>query len=261
MSTPYPFDIIDDSELRDLRVEWERRRRALGIPEPRTDLAAIDLEVRRRRLQQKGEASIPRKVGQRRTALTSNNPNLDFKFLYPEAWQVREFDQEGHSGVFILGPRNRDDTFSLIMTVHVFPAWERKGKFATVAEVVEDYLRKSRQLANFREISRARGALVGVDALEIEIGYSIPLPINNVDAKETPIMERKIVFKKGPQFYDLAYTAVAEDYYAYLESFRDAVSTFKFRREREEARVFQPLVTLTPTYAVREKPEQYKTES
>ncbi|MBL7182925.1 MAG: hypothetical protein ISS50_00580 [Anaerolineae bacterium] len=68
------------------------------------------------------------------------------------------------------------------------------------------------------------------------------------------------MFKKGSQFYELVYTAVAEDYYAYLESFKDAVRTFKLRREREEARVFQPLVTLTPTYAVREKSEEYKTE-
>jgi len=127
--------------------------------------------------------------------------------------------------------------------------------------VVEDYLRKNRRQQNFREVSRAWGTLVGVDAVEIEISYTFPLPINSVNAKETPIMERKIVFKKGAQFYELTYTAVAEDYYAYLESFRDAVSTFKFRREREEARVFQPLVTLTPTYAVREKPEEYKTES
>jgi len=261
MSTPYPFDIIDDSELRDLRVEWERRRRALGIPEPRTDLAAIDLEVQRRRLQQKGEASIPRETGQQRTAFTSTNPRLDFKFLYPGAWQVREFERDGHSAVFVIGPRDQDDTFSLTMTVHVFPAWEREGKFASVAEVVEDYLRKSRQLANFCEISLARGDLVGVDAVEIEISYSIPLPINSVDAKDTSIMERKIVLKKGAQFYELAYATVAEDYYAYLESFRDAVSTFKFRREREEARVFQPLVTLTPTYAVREKSEDYETES
>ena len=246
--------VIDDSHLWELLDEWERRRRALGIPEPRTDLAAIDLEVQRQRLQQKGEASIPREAGQQRTAFTSTNPRLDFKFLYPGAWQVREFDQEGHSGVFILGPRNRDDTFSLTITVHVFPAWEQEGKFTTVAEVVEDYLRKNRQLANFREISRAQGAFVGVDAVEIEVGYSIPLPINDVNAKETPIMERKIMFKKGPQFYDLAYTAVAEDYYAYLESFR-------FGREREEARAFQPLVTLTPTYAVREETEGYKAES
>ena len=204
--------MIDDTHLWELLDEWERRRRALGIPEPPTDLAAIDLEVQRRRLQQKGEAS------------------------------------------------NRDDTHSLSISVHVFPAQEQKGKYATVAEVVEDYLRKNRRQQNFREVSRACGTLVGVDAVEIEISYTFPLPINSVNAKETPIVERRIVFKKGAQFYELTYTAVAEDYYAYLESFRDAVSTFKFQEEREQARVFQPLVTLTPTYAVREEAEEYKTD-
>jgi hypothetical protein len=231
----------------------------LGIPEPRTDLAAIDLEVQRQRLRREG-AAIPRKVGHR-TAFTSKNPHLDFEFLYPAAWQVREFDRDGHSEVFILGPRNRDDTFSLTITVHVFPAQEQEGKFATVAEVVEDYLRKHRQLLDFHEISHARGTLVGADAVEIEISYTMSLPLNNVDAKDTPIVERRIIFKKGAQFYELAYTAVAEDYYSYLESFQDAVRTFKFREEREEARVFQPLVTLTPTYAVREKTEEYRTGS
>jgi hypothetical protein len=259
MSISFP-KIIDDSELRDLLEEWERRRRALGIPEPRTDLAAIDVEVRRQRLQREG-AAIPREVGHQRTAFTSTNPRLDFEFLYPAAWQVREFDRDGHSTIFILGPRNREDTFSLTITVHVFPSQEQKGKFATVAEVVEAYLRKSCQLANFREVSRAWGTLVGVDAVEIEISYTMSLPLNNMDVKDTTIMERKIMFKKGSQFYELAYTAVAEDYYTYLESFKDAVRTFKFRREREEARVFQPLVTLTPRYAVREKSEEYKTES
>jgi len=43
MSIPYPFKVIDDSELHDLMEEWEQRRCALGIPEPPTDLAAIDL--------------------------------------------------------------------------------------------------------------------------------------------------------------------------------------------------------------------------
>lgn len=251
--------MIDDSHLWELKDLWDRRRRALGIPEPRTDLAAIDLEVQRQQLQQKGVGAIPRKVGHR-VAFTSTNPRLDFEFLYPAAWQVREFDRNGHSEVFILGPRNRDDTLSLAITVHVFPAQEQEGKFATVAEVVEDFVRKHRQLSGFREISRARGTLVGADAVEIEIGYAMLLPLNNPDAKDTPIMERRIIFKKGLQFYELTYTAVADDYYAYLESFQDAVRTFKFRREREEARIFQPLVTPTPAYAVREKSEEYKTD-
>jgi hypothetical protein len=253
--------VIDDSHLWELLDEWKRRRRALGIPEPRTDLAAIDLEVQRRQLQQKSEALVPRKVGQQRTAFASTNPRLDFEFLYPATWQLREFDRDAHNAVFILGPRNRDDTFSLTMTVHVFPTHEQNGKYATVAEVVEDYLGKSRHLSDFREISRARGTLVGAEAVEIEISYTMLLPLNSSSAKDTPIIERRIIFKKGSQFYELTYIAVAEDYYAYLESFEDAVRTFKFQEERGQTRVFQPLVTLTPTYAVREKPEEYEAES
>lgn len=192
---------------------------------------------------------------------TSTNPKLDFSFLYPTGWKVREIEEKDYSEVFIAGPRNEADTFTLSLIVSVIPAREKGGAFTTLDEMIADYLAKYESSANFREISRAWGTLVGVDAVEIEISYTFPLPINNVNAKETPTIERKIMFKKGPQFYELAYTAVAEDYYAYLESFKDAVRTFKFRREREEAKVFQPLVTLTPTYTVREKSEEYGSES
>jgi hypothetical protein len=198
--------------------------------------------------------------GESYAKFTSTNPKLDFSFLYPAGWKVREIEEKNYSEVFIAGPRNEADTFTLSLIVSVIPAREKGGAFSTLDEMVADYLAKHESSMNFREISRAWGTLVGVDAVEVEISYTFPLPVNNVNAKETPIMERKIMFKKGLQFYELAYTAVAEDYYANLGSFKDAVRTFKFREEREEARVFQPLVTLTPTYAVREESEEYKTE-
>lgn len=190
----------------------------------------------------------------------SANPKFDFSFLYPAGWKVREIEEKDYSEVFIAGPRNEADTFTLSLIVSVIPAQEKGGEFSTLKEVMSAYLARYQPSADFREMSRAWGTLVGVEAVEIEISYTFPLPINNVNAKETPIMERKLIFKKDAQFYELAYTAVAEDYYIYLESFKDAVRTFKFRREREEARVFQPLVTLVPTYAVREKSEEYKTD-
>ena len=195
------------------------------------------------------------------TRFISTSPKFGFSLLYPVGWKVREIEEKDYSEVFIAGPRNEADTFTLSLIVSVIPAREKGGEFGTLDEAMAAYLAQYESSANFREISRAWGTIVGVDAVEIEISYTFPLPINSVNAKETPIIERKIMFKKGAQFYELAYTAVAEDYYAYLESFRDAVSTFKFRRERGEARVFRPLVTLTPTYAVREKPEGYETES
>lgn len=197
--------------------------------------------------------------GESYAKFTSVNPKFDFSFLYPTGWKVREIEAKDYSEVFIAGPRNEADTLTLSLIVSIIPAREKGGSFSTLDEMMADYLAKYEPSVNFREISRAWGTFAGVDAVEIEISYTFPLPINNVNAKETPIMERKIIFKKDSQFYELAYTAVAEDYYTYLESFKDAVSTFKFREEREQARVFQPLVTLTPTYAVREKSEEYKT--
>ncbi|MBC8448420.1 MAG: hypothetical protein H8D78_11785 [Chloroflexi bacterium] len=248
---------IDDSHLWELKQLWDERRRALGISEPPTDLAAIDLEVQRQRLQQKA-AAIPREVRQRMT-FTSTNLRLDFEFLYPAVWQVREFDREGHSEVFILGPRNRDDTYSLAITVHVFPAQEQKGKYATVAEAVEDYLRKSRRLPNFREISQAHGTLAGAEAVELAISYTIPLPPNSMNPKDTPIIERRIILKRKGRFYELIYRAVEEDYYAFLTAFKTVIHTFEFRDRRVEAREFYPLVTQVPAYAMQEQGVEHET--
>lgn len=247
---------IDDTHLWELKQLWDERRRALGIPEPPTDLAAIDLEYQRRRLQQKG-AAIPHEVGNR-IIFTGANPRLDFEFLYPAAWQVQEFDQEDHSEVVILGPRNHDDTYSLAITVHVFPAQEQKGKYATVAEVIEDYLRKSRQQPNFHEISQVHGTLAGTKAAELAISYTMPLPPNSMDPKDTPIIERRIILKRKGQFYELIYRAVEEDYYAFLPAFKTVVHTFEFRDRRKETREFHPLVAQVPAYALREQGAEYK---
>jgi len=248
---------IDDTHLWELKQLWDERRRALGIPEPPTDLAAIDLEVQRQRLQQKG-SSIPPEVGNR-TAFTSANPRLDFEFLYPTAWQVREFDREDHSEVFILGPRNRDDTYSLALAVHVFPTQERGGKYVTVADVVEDYRRRSRRLTSFREIATSQGTLAGTEAVEVVISYTVPLPPGSATSKETPIVERRIIARRKGWFYELIYRAVEADYHTFLPVFRDAVRTFEFRGECAEDREFYPLITPLPAHAVREQGNGYNT--
>jgi hypothetical protein len=193
-----------------------------------------------------------------RTAFTSANPRLDFEFLYPTVWQVQEFDREGHSEVFILGPRNQDDTYSLAIAVHVFPAQERGGKYAAVADVVEDYRRRNRHLASFREIATSCGALAGTEAVEIVVSYTIPLPPGGASSQDTPIVERRIVVKRKDWFYELIYRAVEEDYYAFLPVFRDIVRTFEFRDRRKETREFHPLVTQVPAYAVREQGTGYE---
>ena len=118
----------------------------------------------------------------------SVNPTFDFSFLYPAGWKVREIEEKDYSEVFIAGPRNEADTFTVSLIVSIIPARGRGGESGTLDEAMAAYLARYQPSADFREISRAWGTLVGTDAVEIEISYTMSLPLNNVDAKDTPIM-------------------------------------------------------------------------
>lgn len=45
-----------------------------------------------------------------------------YTFLYPANWQVRETVEEERIKVFIAGPRDPEDTFSVGFTVRISPA-------------------------------------------------------------------------------------------------------------------------------------------
>jgi len=247
---------MDDSHLRELKRLWDRKRRTLGIPEPAMDLTAIDLEVQRECLQQEG-AAISRDVRQR-TPFTSANSLLDFEFFYPAAWQIQEFEREGHSEVFILGPKDRDNVYSLAIAVHVFPTQEQEGKHATIAEVVAAYLKKSGLLPNFQKISRVSGSIADAKAAELVTSYTLPLPLNSVNLKDIAIVERRIILKRKGHFYELIYRAVEEDYYMFLPAFKTMVHTFKFRGNGPETRDFYPLVSQVPHYIAQEEDADYE---
>jgi len=246
---------IDDSHLRELKELWEQGRKHARVSEPATDLSAIDLECRRQQWQAKGKP-VSRRV-RRYVAFSSANPRFSFAFLYPEAWEVKIFEDEGHGEVFILGPRNGENTYNLALAVHVFPAKEEGGKHVTLSQVLADRLERSKGLPGFREISKARGRLAGVNALEFEIGYSIPLPVGDSRVEDTPILERRILLERAGQFYELIYRAVEEDYHAYLEQFKDVVRTFEFQEERA-VRSYRPLVQM-PARVIGEEPGPYET--
>lgn len=183
---------------------------------------------------------------------TSTNPRFDFSFLYPSDWQVREVKGEDYDEVFILGPRNREDTYSLALIVRVTPTREKGGQYTGLGELIADYLARSERSTKFQEISRAYGSLAGVKAMEIEIGYTIPLPINTLNPKDTPIVERRIFLQKGGYFYEAIYRAVEEDYFTYLEAFKNMMRTFEFRDD-VTWREYRPLVIPVPAHATDEQ--------
>lgn len=190
----------------------------------------------------------------------STNPKLDFTFLHPGNWQVREVKGAGYDEVSILGPRNRQETYNLALAVRVTPTRKQGGRHAGYAEFVSDFLAKCERLSGFQEILRARGHLAGVEATEIEISYMIPLPINTLNPQETRIVERRILLEKGEHFYEVMYRAVEEDYYRYLEAFKNVVRTFEFRDDTAQ-QVYRPLVTPMPAHTAYESSAEYETNT
>jgi len=246
---------IDDTELIEAKKEWERRRKALGIPEPPTDLAAIDREYRHRRLQQRGPV-IPREI-RYYTAFASTNPHLRFAFHYPSDWQVREVDEEGYGEVFILGPRDRENTYNLALLVSVTPGKAQGGRFATLEEMVANRLSRSQRLTEFEVLSRVKGELASAEAVELMVSHKMPLLLAG-NRQEIPLMERWIIAARKGWFYELIYRVTAEDYYTYLDAFQTLVRTFEFVDERRDANIFYPLVTQSPTYALGEEQAGYE---
>lgn len=190
---------------------------------------------------------------------SSENSRLNFTFLYPQEWRALQNrgTKTNYDEVMIMGPRNRQNTYNLALIVRVTPLTQREGQFPTLDALVTNYL--ARQKHQFREISRAKGNLAGCDAIEIEIGYTMLLPINNVNPQEMPIIERRIFFQKTGNLYEMIYRAVEEDYYQYLDLFWDAVRTFEFKGETG-SQLHRPMVIPIPAHTLAEAHEEYKTK-
>ena len=187
---------------------------------------------------------------------TSDNPKLDFSFLYPGDWHLREVQGDGYDEVAILGPRDKADTYSLGVNVRVISTG-RKGGPANLDEAVTDYRTRNKKSTRFQETLQTRGNLAGLDAIEIEASYALPLPINTIRAKETPIIERRIFFEKGGSVYEIIYRAIEQDYYEYLDAFKDIVRTFRLRADVNR-RMHQPLVAPSSIPMAREDSTDYQ---
>lgn len=101
----------------------------------------------------------------------SANPKLDFSFLYPADWQIKEIEEKTYSEAFVRGPRNQTDTLNAGITVTVVPTREAGGEFATVEEALADYVARSQKLADWRELSRTSGSFLSYPAVEVTISY------------------------------------------------------------------------------------------
>lgn len=195
------------------------------------------------------------------TLFTSSNPQFDFSFLYPQDWELKEIEGKGYDEVFLQGPMSASSKYGLSFVLRVVPTKARGGKYSTANQLVDDYLNRVKEFANFKQLSKARGEFAAFEAVEFVVSYSMPLPLNTLTAEETTILERRIVVKRGPFFYVLIYSGTESDYHASLSSFEYMARTFQFSTDGvEEMRAFRPLVSPASPLVVREKGENYGPE-
>lgn len=179
---------------------------------------------------------------------------MPYTFLYPADWQAREIVEEDYVEVFIVGPRDQEDTFSVGFTVRISPASPQ-----TPEEAMIDLLNRFGQMPGFREIGRGSGLVAGRPAVEVEFAYNMLLPLNNLDPHKKTIRQRYVFLKDNDALVDLIYVAPDEMYDAWLPDFRTLVQNFRRTEERDDT-VFHSLIGVPDIAAVREATRDYKVE-
>ena len=193
----------------------------------------------------------------------SSQPRTPYTFLYPVGWDVREIVEDGYVEIFILGPVSRAGTYSTSLSVRMTRAASQ-----TPLEAANVLVSKYHAAFKAQERGPFSVTVAGRPAVEVEIVYSMLLPLNSLNAKQTPIRERRIFFEENNQLYELDYTAPEEDYETWLEAFRTLVESFAFSEEpvamapyrSVEGAVPQPVREESPGYEAKENQSDEQSE-
>ena len=177
-------------------------------------------------------------------------------FLYPAGWRAREIVEEGHVDTHIAGPRNRAGTYSTSFAVGVTPAADR-----TPAETATELLAKYRSAFSIQEQGPFSTTVAGRPAVEVEIAYWMPMPLNSIYPQRTVIRERNVFFKRGNQLYELRYAASEEDYETWLGAFQTLVESFAFPEKPTDMLSYRPVATAVPQPVREESPGYEAKES
>ncbi|MBM3127945.1 MAG: hypothetical protein FJ009_04825 [Chloroflexi bacterium] len=177
-----------------------------------------------------------------------------YTFLYPAGWQAREIATDGGAEIFIAGPSDPAGTYAVSFTVRMSRGARETPDVAAMA-----LLARYRSAPGFRELGQARGVVAGSRAVEVGISYLAPLPLNNINARPTPITERHVFLVQRDQFFELLYAATGAEYPTWLPAFQTLIQTFTFETQVEHV-AFLPLIAIpTPQYA-REEAVEYETK-
>jgi hypothetical protein len=161
-------------------------------------------------------------------------------FLYPSDWKIFEMvEQDECSWIYIGGPRNQSGLYTVSFKIAL-----SQLSAETLEEATISLVSRLRSFVGYRTIGRAHGEIAGRPASEIEIAYSMLLPLNTVNPQHVVIRERHVLLEHNGQLLELSYSASEEDYATWLEAFHILVQTFSFVEESQTI-LSRPLVAET----------------
>jgi len=193
-------------------------------------------------------------VTKRNYARYQSGKPYECTFLYPADWKAREIVEEGYMGTYIAGPRNQAGTYSTSFAIGVTQVAGR-----TPAEAATELLAKYRSAFSIQEQGPFFTIVAGVPAVEVEIVYWMPLPLNSIHPQRTVIRERNVFFQRGNQLCELRYAATEEDYETWLGAFHTLVESFAFAEKPTDMLSYRPVATAVPQ-PVREESPGYGAE-
>lgn len=158
-------------------------------------------------------------------------------FLYPCDWKILEMvEQDICSWIYIGGPRSQSGLYTVSLRIAL-----SQLSAQTLEEAAVSLAFKRRSSAGYRIVARACGTIAGRPASEIEIAYSMLLPLNTANPQPIIIRERHVLLQHHGRLFELSYSVSEEDYETWLEAFRILVQTFSFLGESQGA-LFHPFI-------------------
>lgn len=157
----------------------------------------------------------------------SSQPNLPVSFEYPSEWRT-EFSKgatENYSQVQIYAPDALDKRLRTYIVVRIMPPKDQGGRYASIAEAVEEY--RKTLMSSWRIVEEQRIEVSGVSAYKMDINGTLRLPWRSPKAQDVPIRSQRIFFEKDGRLYELSWLATSETAPQLEDAFSHLIQTLE----------------------------------
>jgi len=109
------------------------------------------------------------------------------------------------------------------------PAITVEARPATVSsldKLAQEWVTRRTLIRTFHVLARRETNLAGIEAVQIDGAYDMPVPIHSQDAKMVPIRERVILALSSDKVYEITYRTAQDDFNKFLGVFEDLAASF-----------------------------------